>query len=396
MPTTPGGMIITRGKCFARFQCNGTFNPLGPNGLSCVQVVMPSAELCNLEDDDCNGVIDDNLMDPRVGVKGGAPCSPLVPPADKPPCDPGTTACRNGMVVCEGAVGPQPNLCDGISRDCTGMPNNNGNCPVGFQCYQGNCVQQCAGGEFPCPGGFVCQQSTNLCIPDGCAKLNCMPGFICLVDAMGMAACVDPCINVSCPMGFVCKQGACVENSCKTLGCPPGQKCVGTPPMCVADPCSTVMCGPGEFCNAQGMCERTCVGPCPPGTVCQMGNCVMNPCASLTCPAGEVCAVVSGTAVCVPNQCGAACPSGQACCQGVCQSDPCALAQCPGGTTCRVEPSTCTTTCDSGPREEIVGAGGGGVSCAMGGRDARAPWEIGVVFLLLVLRPRRRHEEEGR
>jgi len=382
---TGGGTIINIGKCFAKFTCNGTFNPLGPNGLSCTQQVMPTAELCNGQDDDCNGTIDDNLMDPLVGVKGGSPCSPLVPPADKPPCDPGTTACVNGMVVCQGAVGPQPNLCDGISRDCTGMPNMNGNCPTGFMCFQGNCVQQCTGGEFPCPGGFVCQQSTNLCIPDGCAKLNCMPGFICTVDNNGMAACIDPCVTVSCPTGYVCKLGACVENSCKTLGCPAGELCVGTPGMCVKDPCFGVMCGPNEFCNAQGVCERQCIGPCPPGTVCMMGTCTDNPCANKQCAPGEVCVAAQGAATCVTNMClVTGCTGAMACCQGSCHDDPCALVQCPADAKCTVESSTCAATCQqapAGPTDEIVGAGGGGFACDASGRGAPS----GALWALLLL-----------
>ena len=60
--------------------------------------------------------------------------------------------CVAGKMVCMGAVGPMPNQCNGISTDCTGNPNTNGNCPTGFQCYQGNCVAPCAAGRVPLPG----------------------------------------------------------------------------------------------------------------------------------------------------------------------------------------------------------------------------------------------------
>ena len=100
-----------------------------------------------------------------------------------------------------------PNQCDGtgVSTDCTGQPNPNGNCPEGATCFQGNCVTPCGDGEFPCPGGFVCDrtQTPALCVPDACAKASCPTGDICSVGSDGKAQCVDPCDNVSCPSGFL-------------------------------------------------------------------------------------------------------------------------------------------------------------------------------------------------
>src|SRR5205814_1139079 len=144
---------------------------------------------------------------PKVGVKGGAPCQPLTPlpgtsfpsTGPAPPCDPGTTACKNGMVVCQGEVFPMPNQCNGISTDCTGMVNTNGNCPSGFQCFMGTCVLPCSGGEFPCPGGFICDSTTNLCVPDQCQQLHCPAGQLCQLDtSSGKFVCVDPCTKVTC------------------------------------------------------------------------------------------------------------------------------------------------------------------------------------------------------
>src|SRR5581483_8691119 len=139
----------TNGPCRAVYQCVAPKPGPGPNGLTCVQTVGPKPEVCNGIDDNCDGMTDEpaNLMDPRVGVVGGSPCTPLTPlpgtmfPATgpAPPCNPGTTACVNGAVVCQGEVTPMPNQCNRVSTDCTGMTNTNGNCPSGFMCYQGNC-----------------------------------------------------------------------------------------------------------------------------------------------------------------------------------------------------------------------------------------------------------------
>jgi len=347
----------------------------GPNKLTCVQTVGPQPETCNGKDDDCNNVIDDNLQDPRVGVVGGAPCQPLTPlpgtsfPAGgpAPPCDPGKTACVNGAVVCQGRVGPEPNLCDGISRDCSGQPNSNGNCPTGFVCYDGNCVSPCGGGEFPCPGGFVCVN--GLCINDGCTKLNCPPGQFCRVGTDGTAKCEDPCMNVTCPANYRCKDGVCVDDSCRTFGCPTGQRCDGTPPTCVNDPCYNVTCETGKYCNpAAGGCVDPCPEMCPPGQACVAGTCQGNPCAGLNCRSIETCVVTNGTGMCVENLCrNDDCGNLKACCGGTCIDDPCVGLACPDGSSCTLD-SSCRAQCAinaTPPKVEIVGAGGGGFSCAV-------------------------------
>ena len=157
--------VITIGPCTAAYACTGRSGP-GPNGLTCTQKVGPGPELCNGLDDDCSGKADDNLVDPRVGVAGGLPCKPLAPGADKAPCSPGTTVCRGGGIACEGQVLPQPNVCDKPPTDCSGNPSGAGLCPDGSQCVDGKCAPECGLGEFPCPGGFVCDVPKNVCIPE--------------------------------------------------------------------------------------------------------------------------------------------------------------------------------------------------------------------------------------
>jgi hypothetical protein len=344
-------------------------------------------------------------MDPRVGVKGGAPCVPLPAGQMQPPCMPGTTACVGGMVVCQGEVGPQPNQCNGISTDCTGMPNVNGSCPNGSLCFQGNCELPCVPGEFPCPGGFICDTTKNpptgLCIPDSCVKANCPMGQLCKVDSQGNATCVDPCKTVSCPTGYQCEMGACVESSCRNFGCMPGQKCVGSPGTCVPDPCYMVTCPEGQFCDAMGQCVAPCT-TCMKGEICSGGQCVPDPCVSHPCPVGQACAIMQGVAMCVEDQCtGVGCNVGLTCCQGMCVADPCLDLQCPSGTVCSVD-ETCSASCAAptrAPKDEIVAAGGGGGSCSMSssrGRAAGTQGWLGLLSLLLALGlGRRRYTRKG-
>jgi hypothetical protein len=406
---TSGG-VATKGPCKAQYECAKNAGGMvvagpGPNRLTCVQVVGPQNELCNGVDDDCDGTIDDNLNDPAVGVKGGTPCQTLTPlpgtsfPAGgpAPPCDPGTTACKNGKVVCVGEVFPMPNQCNGISTDCTGTQNMNGNCPSGFMCFNGTCVEPCAGGEFPCPGGFVCDNSQTppLCVPDQCQKLNCPAGQLCQLDtSTGKFACVDPCSKVSCPSGTICKGGVCTDASCKTQGCPTGQKCVGNPPMCMTDPCAGINCPTGQDCDpSTGLCVSSCAKMCPAGYHCDNGNCVAGGCVGVHCDAGYTCVESADgkTGTCVVNLCGSGCVTGQVCCQAMCTADPCAAQTCAANEKCQVDSTNCKTMCiaaPTAPPDSIVGEGGGGGTCAMSGHGS--PQFALVLLLLLALAVRRR------
>jgi MYXO-CTERM domain-containing protein len=405
-PCTGAG-ILTMGTCKAVLECPATASPTNPLPPVCVQTVGPMPEVCNGLDDNCNGEIDDT--DPPLAPAGGklpgvgVTCDAPMPPADKPPCKPGTTFCVAGMIVCEGAVHPVPDQCNGISTDCTGMPNTNGNCPTGFQCYQGNCVAPCAPGEFPCPGGFICQKDTQLCVPDVCAKASCPKGFLCQVDKDGNAQCIDPCMMVSCPSGFICDLGTCVDGSCRTQGCPNNQICVNDPtagPNCQPDPCLNVTCVGNQFCE-QGTCHNTCIGPCPPGQYCDNGACVDDPCRKTNCLEGQVCKPVNMVGTCVEDLCQGGCNPGQTCCGGACMADPCAYLHCPEDTHCALN-SACAATCETNPaaaKDQIVGAGGGGIGCAVAGTrgsPAATAWLLLVVGALALRRRRVRRAEVRR
>jgi hypothetical protein len=390
-----GNACTPAAGCGGTFQCN-----LTTHTVECVPGA-PQPEICDGIDNNCNGVIDEDAEvsanDPRIG----ADCDAPPPPQDQPPCKPGKTVCQFGSVVCEGAIKPQPNQCDGVSRDCTGLPNDNGNCQDGFICYQGNCLQPCGSGEFPCPGGFVCITDNNqnrVCAPDVCTNVQCPDGQFCQADANNTAVCVDPCDRVNCPDGYRCKAGVCVDNSCKVFGCQDGEMCEGSPPTCVPDPCFNVSCDPGLYCMG-GECVRPCAGPCPTGENCFNGECVADPCTNTHCVSGEVCAVVSGVGMCVSDSCGSGCGSGTLCCGGACVADPCQNVECPGRSTCQVD-SSCRPSCVAPPPEQIVGAGGGGFSCQMASghsnsRNASGEGLLLASILALGLFRRRRSLREG-
>jgi Notch-like protein len=86
----------------------------------CEYACMPGgAEVCDGQDNDCNGLEDDGVL-PGVGATCGV--------SNVGECLLGAQDCQGGMLVCVGAVGPSAELCDGMDNDCTGA--NDEGCPV--------------------------------------------------------------------------------------------------------------------------------------------------------------------------------------------------------------------------------------------------------------------------
>jgi hypothetical protein len=205
-------------------------------------------------------------------------------------CAGGTTQCTNGtMIVCKPDLAPSAEICDGLDNDCDGMIDQGNPCPNANQiCDRGVCVNQCNDTEFPCAGGFQCDQ-----------------GY-----------CKDPaCIGRSCPVGQICVAGQC-QGGCDGAVCPPGQICrIGR---CV-DPCAGIVC-PDAVCE-NGACVPLCsCRNCGAGLACAgNGHCVDSGCEKMTCGAGTVCA---GGGCIDPCSGTTKCPAGQACSMGLCNDVP--------------------------------------------------------------------------
>ncbi len=86
---------------------------LGPPAQACV----PSPEVCDGKDNDCNGQVDENL------VQG---CG-----SDVGECSAGSSKCEGGAWgPCVGAVGPGVELCDGKDNDCSGVADDQQVCEL--------------------------------------------------------------------------------------------------------------------------------------------------------------------------------------------------------------------------------------------------------------------------
>ena len=108
----------------------GVFACDGAGSMICTDTTGDSVELCNGQDDDCDGNIDE-------GFSVGAPCD--GPDTDL--CKEGTIACAaNGTAFCTDATGDNVELCNGLDDDCNGVVDDG--FPVGETCTIG--VGACA------------------------------------------------------------------------------------------------------------------------------------------------------------------------------------------------------------------------------------------------------------
>jgi MYXO-CTERM domain-containing protein len=257
----------------------------------CLPMHQPEAEVCDQRDNDCNGTIDDGLLN-----------------------------------VC-GSCGEVPaEACNGQDDDCDGETDEGELCPEGV-CVDGRCWPHCQGNECLEAGTF-CEANLQACI-EPCVGVDCAWGESCDQQTN---TCLDPCAGVTCAEPLRCWLGDCVEDSCRATGCAPGSVCDGVE--CVPDPCAAANCDAGMFCR-DGQCVPTCAQvSCPLYERCADGACVPDACDEVTCPDGQRCRA----GVCRADPCAdVTCAPGLRCADGVCVDDACAAIVCPQGQRCVVD-----------------------------------------------------------
>jgi MYXO-CTERM domain-containing protein len=388
---------------------NNCQNGVDENQTKCgMPLHCPTAEVCNGQDENCNGVIDDGVCNgcvpsPEVcdgidndcvgGIDNGI--APIACGLPSPANCAGTRACVNGTFgACNN--NPQTEICDGIDNNCNGIIDDGvgpsacvpAGTPAGLvygapsQCRQG--TQQC--GSMQCvgfvgPSAEICDGIDNDCdgvVDDSVSGVGQMCGTSTAPCSPGTTACVNGAIV--CQGGVQPTSEVCdgIDNNCNgstdetpLMDAPlPGQNgCWNLPGNCCSHTTPSPTVPDLNWCPPAG---GTCFGvgaltqPCSAGTqvcagamgwVCQGGKA----------PSAEVCDGVDNNCNGAPddggpfptegNACGINAPNVAGCVKGDCLAG---TIQCTAGSldcvgdvgpapeTCNGKDDNCNGTCDDG------------------------------------------------
>lgn len=136
---------------------------LGPDCDDDNPLVNPGApEICNGIDDNCDGIVDNNLVDVNRFCD-----------TDRPGiCADGRTFCDNGQLTCSPLRSPEQEVCNGLDDDCDGLidetqrmdENNNFVVGIGTACTVPDAQGTCNIGERVCDparGGILCVSNND-------------------------------------------------------------------------------------------------------------------------------------------------------------------------------------------------------------------------------------------
>jgi hypothetical protein len=181
----------------------------GVNGVICQPNIVPGQkmEACNGFDDDCNGLVDDNIS------QIGQPCNA---PGFSGICATGTYVCPSQAPIQLTCDHPLPGMikevCDGKDNDCNGtvddpMDVNGGVCTTGLPGVCATGTTQCVGGSSSCKQDT--QSSAELCnnLDDDCnGKVDDLPNV--------NAACSTQNPNAGHVNNWACQAGNCALTKC--------------------------------------------------------------------------------------------------------------------------------------------------------------------------------------
>ncbi len=326
----------------------------------CATACVPSVEICDGIDNDCNGTIDEGIRDAENNIVPSCNTDENCGSFGNA-CAAGQT-CQNG--ACITACIPTPEICDGIDNDCNGIADGGNTCTTNENC--GTVGNVCTPGQS-CQNG-ICLPTSNACSDsDSTDPNNFNPSLVTpgeVTTTYGTFS--DFCDSTRNILTENFCEGAAkreLEFSCNSLGY--GYSCIdpdgagSSPAYCGVSNCEvppppppTTLCGTRE-CAAGEVCFtypnmtsvlRRCVRQWPEGhecggfggnrdLECLSGICADRRCVSGNQPAGSRCSVdrecASGL-ICRwverNNICATPLPAGSRCSLG---------RECASGLTCR-------------------------------------------------------------
>ena len=386
------------GTCTASRKC-------AADGLEACAAQPAAAEVCNGQDDDCDGATDVLAVGAKCYVEafsGGGSATVCKTDADctveGEACDesvgkcdlligacPGEALCVNGKEVCLKAKTPEVESCNNKDDDCDGQTDeafavtlpDGATASVGAACGLG----ACAGGMVECVGfnKAACSTDGDKAGTESCNGKDddcdgqtdesaCDDGDACTTDVCDSAkAACSHTAAVDCDDGEGCTKDVC---DAKTGGCGhdgasvAGQDCDDGDSCTVDDACAAGKCAPGkdkgcddgnpctdDGCdNKIGCVNQANIGGCSDGDACtdgdgcKGGTCVSG--AAVKCDDGEVCTDDACDAAkgCVVTANAGSCSDGDACTDG----DGCTGGTCvPGAAVKCDDGEVCTAdTCD--------------------------------------------------
>ncbi len=357
----------------------------------CIGEIVPQAEECNHDDDDCDDITDEDLVlaTCETGLEGV--------------CGEGMLVCDRGRSMCEQVGVQSSEICDGKDNDCNGETDEGE--VASAQCYvdgAGGCALE--DGEYKCVG--VCKAGVSLC--EGGVMLDCDGAVaptdeVCGPQGTNTTAADEDCDGQTDEMCECEDDGdtqPCYTGPAGTLGvgeCEDGEQecndrewgtCLDVQ-LPVAETCANI--GQDNDCDGQDFIPggKVCVdaemlGRCAFGVEqCVEGEltCVLNEARDEQCDSrdddcdgkiDEAFDLQTDNANC--GQCGNSCDSGDQCCNGLCIETATDERNCG---SCGTECGSGLTCCNSGcvnlvDSEQHCGACGrscaSGTMCCPGGQ----------------------------